>query len=43
MIRQKMFFKMVFSSILRRKARMIIALLAIAIGATILSGLVTTY
>ncbi len=43
MIRQKMFLKMVFSSILRRKARMLIALLAIAIGATILSGLVTIY
>ncbi len=43
MTKKRVFFKMIFSSILRRKARMIIALLAIAIGATILSGLVTIY
>lgn len=41
--RRKMYFKMVFSSILRRRSRMVIALLAITIGATILSGLVTIY
>ncbi len=43
MTKKKMFFKMIFNSILRRKSRMLIALLAIAIGATILSGLVTIY
>lgn len=37
------FWKMVESSIARRKARMITALLAIAMGATILSGLITIY
>ena len=37
------FWKMVESSIARRKARMLTALLAIAMGATILSGLVTIY
>ncbi len=39
----KMFFKMITSSILKRRSRMIIALLAIIVGATILSGLVTIY
>lgn len=34
---------MVFSSLSRRKSRMLTALLAVAIGATILSGLVTIY
>ncbi len=43
MKKRTMFYKMIFSSILRRKSRMFIALLAIAIGATILSGLVTIY
>ena len=43
MNRRKMFFKMIFSSLLRRRSRMIIALLAIAIGATVLSGLLTIY
>ncbi len=43
MTKKRVFFKMIFSSIWRRKARMLIALLAIAIGATILSGLVTIY
>ncbi len=43
MTKKQVFLKMIFSSILRRKSRMIIALLAIAIGATILSGLVTIY
>jgi putative ABC transport system permease protein len=35
--------KMVVSSLLRRRSRMIVALLAVAIGATILSGLITIY
>lgn len=35
--------RMVTASLLRRRSRMVIALLAIAIGATILSGLVTIY
>ncbi len=43
MNRRKMYLKMVLSSIFRRKSRMIIAILAICIGATILSGLVTIY
>ena len=43
MTRRRMFFKMVFSSLLRRRSRMIIALLAIAIGSTVLSGLLTIY
>ncbi len=41
--KKKMLLKMVFSSILRRKSRMVVALLAVAIGATILSGLMTIY
>ncbi len=43
MTRTKMYWKMVVSSLARRKARMITALLAIAMGATILSGLGTIY
>ena len=38
-----MFLKMITSSLIRRRSRMIIALLAIVVGATILSGLVTIY
>ena len=38
-----MFFKMVINALLRRRSRMLIALLAVAIGATIISGLVTVY
>jgi putative ABC transport system permease protein len=38
-----MYFKMVSSSIIRRRSRMVVALLAVAIGATVLSGLVTIY
>ena len=34
---------MITSSLIRRASRLIIAVLAIAIGATILSGLVTIY
>lgn len=41
--KSKMYIKMVTSSLIRRASRLIIAVLAIAIGATILSGLVTIY
>ncbi len=41
--RFKMYMKMVSSSLIRRASRLVIAVLAIAIGATILSGLVTIY
>ena len=41
--RQRMYMKMVAGSLIRRASRLIIAVLAIAIGATILSGLVTIY
>lgn len=41
--RRKMYFKMISSSLLRRRSRMIIALLAIAIGATIISGMISIY
>ena len=37
------FFKMVFYSLLRRRLRMAVALLAVAVGATIISGMVTVY
>ena len=43
MTKQKMFFRMITASLVRRRSRMLIALLAIAVGATILSGLVTIY
>ena len=43
MRKNSFFWKMVRSSISRRKSRMFTALLAIAMGATILSGLVTIY
>ena len=43
MNRYKMFFIMVASSLLRRRTRMAIALLAVAIGATIISGMITVY
>ncbi|MDR3356968.1 MAG: ABC transporter permease [Spirochaetaceae bacterium] len=43
MNRQRFYFKMVLSSLVRRRSRMIVALLAVAIGATILSGLITIY
>lgn len=39
----KMYFTMVTNALLRRKLRMFIALLAVAIGATIISGMVTVY
>lgn len=41
--KRKMFLKMLLYSLVRRKSRMIVALLSIIIGATILSGLVTIY
>ncbi|MBN7773245.1 ABC transporter permease [Clostridium aminobutyricum] len=43
MKKQTMYFKMITSSFIRRRSRMIVALLAVAIGATVLSGLVTIY
>ena len=43
MSRYGMYFKMITSSLIRRRSRMLVALLAVAIGATILSGLVTIY
>ncbi len=43
MTKRKMYFKMVFSSLVRRRSRMMIALLAVAIGSTVLSGLLTIY
>lgn len=41
--KRKMLLKMITASLLRRRSRMLIALLSIAVGATILSGLVTIY
>ncbi|MBQ9238354.1 MAG: FtsX-like permease family protein [Treponema sp.] len=38
-----MYLKMVTSSLMRRRSRMLVALLAVAIGATVLSGLLTVY
>ena len=43
MTKRAFFFKMISSSLMRRRSRMLVALLAIAVGATILSGLVTIY
>ncbi|MDO5733698.1 MAG: ABC transporter permease [Eubacteriales bacterium] len=43
MTKRKMYLKMISSSLLRRRSRMLVALLAIAIGATIMSGMVTIY
>ena len=43
MTKRKMFLRMITASLLRRRSRMLVALLSIAIGATILSGLVTIY
>lgn len=43
MSKRRMFFKMITASLLRRRSRMLIALLSIAVGATILAGLVTVY
>ncbi|MDR2659345.1 MAG: ABC transporter permease [Spirochaetaceae bacterium] len=43
MLKQRFYIKMVVSALMRRRSRMIVALLAVAIGATILSGLITIY
>ncbi|MDR2743028.1 MAG: ABC transporter permease [Treponema sp.] len=43
MNKQRFYLKMSLSSLLRRKSRMLVALLAVTIGATILSGLVMIY
>ena len=43
MSKRKLFFRMIIASLLRRRSRMIVALLSIAIGATVLSGLITIY
>jgi putative ABC transport system permease protein len=43
MKRQLFYLKMVLSSLIRRRSRMLVAVLAVAIGATILSGLMTIY
>ena len=43
MTKRRMFLRMITASLLRRRSRMMIALLSIGIGATILSGLVTIY
>ena len=43
MTKRRMFLRMITASLLRRRSRMLIALLSIGIGATILAGLVTIY
>ena len=43
MKKKRMFIRMVTASLIRRRSRMIVALLSVAIGATILSGLVSIY
>ncbi|MBQ8979584.1 MAG: ABC transporter permease [Oscillospiraceae bacterium] len=43
MTKRKMFFRMITASLMRRRSRMVVALLAISVGAAILSGLVTIY
>ena len=43
MTRNRMYLKMITSSLVRRRSRMLVALLAIAIGSTVLSGLLTFY
>lgn len=43
MTRYRMYGIMIWNALLRRRSRMLIALLAVAIGATIVSGLVTIY
>lgn len=41
--KRTLFFKMLFSSLVRRKSRMLTALLAVAIGAAVLMGMMTVY
>lgn len=43
MKRSSFYFKMVTGALLRKRSRMLVALLAIAVGATIVSGLMTIY
>ncbi len=43
MKRSTMYFRMITASIARRKSRMLVALLAVTVGATILAGLVMVY
>jgi putative ABC transport system permease protein len=43
MKRQAFYLKMIAGSLLRRRSRMLVALLAVAIGGAILSGLITIY
>ncbi|MBQ8954054.1 MAG: ABC transporter permease [Clostridia bacterium] len=43
MSKRKMFFRMITASLIRRRSRMLVAMLAILVGAAILSGLVTIY
>ena len=43
MTRNRMYLKMITSSLVRRRSRMLVALLAIAIGSTVLSGVLTIY
>ncbi len=43
MKKRQMYFRMIIASLMRRRSRMLVALLSIAIGATVLSGLVTIY
>ena len=43
MTRQAMYLRMITASLARRKSRMLVALLAVVVGATVLSGLVTIY
>ena len=40
---KSMYLKMILCSLLRRRSRMLIALLAVAIGSTIMSGMITIY
>ncbi|MDR2355858.1 MAG: FtsX-like permease family protein [Clostridiales Family XIII bacterium] len=43
MTKRTMYLKMVTSALIRRRSGMLVALLAVAVGATVLSGLVTVY
>ena len=43
MKKRTMYFRMITASLARRKSRMLVALLAITVGATILAGMVTVY
>ena len=42
-MRLKFYLRMIFYSLLRRRMRMLIALIAVAVGATIISGMITVY